>query len=211
MNIKLYDCETAPSPRRVRMFAAEKGIALPTLAVNLADGEQFAESFRRINPDCVVPAVELDDGTVITEVTAICQYLEELCPEPPLFGSTSVARALVTMWNIKAEQQGLLPAFDVFRNTSKGFSGRALAGPDNYEQIPELAERSRARTKAFMERMNRQLENHEFLAGGEFSIADITALIFIDLVTRLKIEMPADADHLKRWHLAVSSRKSAAA
>ena len=115
------------------------------------------------------------------------------------------------MWNIKAEQQGLLPAFDVFRNTSKGLSGRALTGPDDYEQIPELAERSRARARTFMDRMNRQLEKHEFLTGAEFSIADITALVFIDLANRLKMEIPTNADHLKRWYVSVSSRNSSTA
>jgi glutathione S-transferase len=209
--MKFYDCETAPSPRRVRIFAAEKNIRLQKVAVNLADGEQFSDRFRSINPDCTVPALQLDDGTVITEVTAICQYLDELYPEPPLFGSSPANRARVTMWNIKAEQQGLLPAFDAFRNRSRGFAGRALTGPDSFDQIPELAERSVVRARAFMERMNGELANHEFLAGDEFSIADITALTFMAVAIRLKIELPADLDHLERWHSEMSSRESAAA
>ncbi len=209
--MKLYDCQIAPSPRRVRIFAAEKGIALETVEIDLAKGEQFADDYRRVNPDCVVPALELDDGAVITEVLAICQYLEELHPEPPLFGRTPEERAFVTMWNVKVEQQGLWPTAEAFRNAVKGLKGRALPGPDGYEQIPELAARGRERTAKFLARLDGRLADNEFLAGENFSIADISALVVVDFATRLKIAVPGDGAHLARWHTAVSTRPSAAA
>jgi len=209
--VKFYDCETAPSPRRVRIFMAEKGIEVETVPVDLAKGEQFDADYRKINPDCVVPALELDDGTCISEVLAICQYLEERYPEPPLLGRTATERAVTTMWNAKAEQQGLWATADALRNTVKGLQGRALPGPDDYDQIPELAVRGRQRAAAFLARLNGQLAEHEFIAGDAYSIADITAMVFVDFAMRLKIPLPDDAHELRRWHEAVSSRPSAAA
>lgn len=209
--MKFYDCQTAPSPRRVRIFMAEKGLELEVVAIDLGSGQQFSPEFREINPDCVVPALELDDGRCITEVIAICQYLEELHPEPSLFGRTPEERALTLMWNAKAEQQGLWATADAFRNTAQGLKGRALPGPDKYEQIPELAERGRDRAGSFMKKMDRQLEQYEYLAGAFYSVADITAMIFVDFARRLKIPFPDTAVSLQRWYDEVSSRPSAAA
>ncbi len=207
--MKFYDCETAPSPRRVRVFAAEKGIELDSVQVDLMNGEQFGEAFRQINPDCVVPVLELDDGTCISEVTAICQYLEALYPEPSLLGRTPEERARVTMWNIKVEQQGLWPTAEAFRNVAKGLKGHAVQGPDRYAQIPQLAERGRARAAAFFRRLDGQLDGQDFVAGDFYSIADITTMIYVDFALRLKIPMPDDASNLRRWYEAVSTRPSA--
>ena len=209
--MKLYDCSTAPSPRRVRIFAAEKNMRLELVPIDLASGEQFSDAFRAINPDCVVPVLALDDGTYLSEVTAICQYLEELQPEPSLLGTTATERALVSMWNAKAESQGLWAMAEVFRNSVKGLRGRALPGPDNYEQIPALAERGRLRVLAFMQRLNQQLAQHEFLAGRHYSMADITALVVIDFAARMKIDIDDKASHLQRWYQSVAARPSAAA
>lgn len=209
--MKLYDCETAPSPRRVRIFAAEKGIELDMVAVDLANGEQFGDAFRAINPDCVVPVLEMDDGTCITEVLAICQYLEELYPEPPLIGGTPEERATAVAWFTKIEQQGLLAMRDAFRNSAKGLKGHALTGPVGYEQIPELAVRGRHCVRGFFERLEQQLDGNEFVAGAYYSIADITALVLTDFAAWTKIELPDDAVNLKRWYERVSSRPSARA
>jgi glutathione S-transferase len=209
--MRFYDCETAPSPRRVRIFAAEKGLELTTVPVDLASGEQFGPAYRRINSDCVVPALELDDGTCISEVVAICQYLEELHPEPPLLGRTPAERALVTMWNIKVEQQGLWPTADAFRNVAGGLRDRALPGPDDCAQIPELAARGRERAAVFLARLDDRLRDSEFVAGPNFSIADITALVTADFAGRLKITMPAPGGAFARWHALVRARPSAAA
>lgn len=209
--MKFYDCKTAPSPRRVRIFLAEKGIEVDTVQVDLASGEQHGEAFRRINPDCVVPALELDDGSCISEVLAICQYFEELKPEPPLMGRNTEERARVTMWNAKIEQQGLLPMADAFRNAAKGLTGRAVTGPDAYEQIPELAERGRQRVARFLRRLDERLADHAFIAGTEFSMADISAMVLMDFARWIKMDIPADAANLARWYGEVSARPSAAA
>lgn len=209
--MKLYDCKTAPSPRRVRIFLAEKGIDVETVQVDLASGEQYGEAFRRINPDCVVPALELDDGSCISEVLAICQYFEELQPEPPLMGQGIEGRARVMMWVAKVEQQGLLSMADAFRNAAKGLKGRAVTGPDAYEQIPELAERGRRRVVQFFHRLDEQLADNRFVAGDAFSMADISALVLVDFARWVKLDMPEGAAHLARWYGEVSARPSAAA
>ncbi len=209
--MRFYDCATAPSPRRVRIFAAEKGMELETVQVDLANGEQFGAEFRQINPDCVVPVLELDDGTHLTEVVAICQYLEELQAEPALFGTTLTERALVTMWNIKIEQQGFLAAQEAFRNAAKGLKRHAITGPTPFAQIPELAERGRERIQLFFSRLNDQLADNAFIAGENFTIADITAMVIVDFVGWIKIRIPEDATHLARWYASVSSRPGAGA
>lgn len=209
--MKFYDCITAPSPRRVRIFMAEKGLQIDTVQIDLGAGEQFSEAYRSINPDCVVPALQLDDGTCLSEVLAICQYLEELHPEPNLFGRTPAERALVTMWHTKVEQQGLAGMMDKFRNSVKGLKDRALTGPESYAQIPELVERGRHRVEACYRKLDGHLANTEFLAGDLYSIADITAQVFVDFAVRGNVPIPDGADHLRRWHEAVSSRPSAKA
>lgn len=209
--MRFYDCQTAPSPRRVRVFIAEKGIDIETVPVDLANGEQFTDEYRAINPDCVVPALETDDGFCITEVGAICHYIEERYPDPTLFGIDPEQRAATIMWNTKAEQQGLLACAEAFRNEAKGLKNRALPGPDDYEQIPQLAERGRQRAAAFLEKLDRQLALHEFVAGDRYSMADITAMIVVDFAKRLKIPMPDNAISLQRWYDAVAARPSARA
>jgi glutathione S-transferase len=190
---------------------AEKGIEIETVQVDLGSGEQFADAFREINPDCVVPALQLDDGSCLSEVIAICHYLEATHPEPALFGTTDEERARVLMWNSKVEQQGLWAVADAFRNSAKGLKGRAATGLVAYPQIPELAERGRDRVEQFFSRMDGQLASNEFVAGDSFSIADISALVVADFASWIKLAAPADALHLKRWHESVSSRPSAAA
>jgi len=209
--LKFYDCKTAPSPRRVRIFLAEKGVEIETVQIDLGKGEQFSEEFRKVNPDCVVPALELDNGTCISEVIAICQYLEDTYPEPVLLGNTPEERALVSMWNGKVEQLGLMAMMDAFRNSAKGMVDRALPGPESYAQIPELAERGRRRLLHFFYRLNDQLAGNTFLAGDNYSVADISAMVLIDFAGWIKIAIPDDAIHVARWYAEVSKRPSAAA
>src|SRR3954449_5672817 len=130
--MKFFDCTTAPSPRRVRIFLAEKGITLPTVQIDLRNGEQFTDAFRAVNPDCTVPALQLDDGTVIADAVAICQYLEELPPAPPLIGSTPRERAVVTALNRGIERDGFFAAMDALRNTATGLKGRGPQWPREY-------------------------------------------------------------------------------
>ncbi|MEJ0078629.1 MAG: glutathione S-transferase [Alphaproteobacteria bacterium] len=209
--MKFYDCTTAPSPRRVRIFAAEKGIALDTVQVDLRNGEQFTAAFRAINPDCTVPALALDDGTVIADAVAICGYLEELHPEPVLIGSTAQERAVVTALNRGIERDGFFAAMDSLRNVAKGLKDRALPGPHNYAQIPELAERGRARLGHFFQAMDARLAEREFVAGSRYTIADISTMVLIDLAGWTKITVPDECANLRRWYAAVSARPSAKA
>ena len=209
--MKFYDCATAPSPRRVRIFAAEKGISLPTVQVDLRNGEQFTPEYRAINPDCTVPALVLDDGTVIGDAIAICGYLEELHPNPPLIGSTPQERAVVTALNRQIERDGFFAAMDAFRNAAKGLKGRALPGPYDYEQIPELASRGRARVENFFRAMDARLAGQEFASGSRFTIADISTLVLTDFARWAKLAVPDDCAHLHRWYTGVAARPSAKA
>ncbi len=209
--MKFYDCRPAPSPRRVRIYLAEKGIELPVEQVDLGAGEHLGEAYRAINPDCTVPALELDDGTVLTESFAICQYLESLQPEPPLMGRDDRERALVTMWNAKIEAEGLAALAESFRNRSKGFTDRALTGAENFAQIPDLVPRGRRRAELFLDKLDRHLAGQEFIVGDAFTVADITALVAVDFAGWIKLGIPDSASHLRRWHEAVSARPSAKA
>jgi glutathione S-transferase len=209
--VKFYDCKTAPSPRRVRIFLAEKGVDIETIQIDLGKGEQFSEKFRAVNPDCTVPVLELDDGSHISEVTAICQYIEDLNPEPALFGSSPEERARVSMWNAKVEQMGLWAMMDAFRNSAKGLVDRALPGAVSYAQIPELAERGRRRLLQFFERLNGHLADNPFVAGDHYSIADISAMVLVDFAGWIKITIPDELEHIARWYSEVSKRPSASA
>ena len=155
--MKFYDCATAPSPRRVRIFLAEKGITVPVVQVNLREGEHLQPAFRKINPEATVPALELDDGTVINDAVAICVYFEELHPEPPLIGRTAGERAVTIAWNRRIERDGFYAAMEAFRNATPGLKDRAIPGPDDYQQIPALAERGRARVGRFFAGMDAHL------------------------------------------------------
>lgn len=209
--MKLYDCQPAPNPRRVRIFIAEKGLEIPTTQVDLMGREQHSEAFRAINPLCDVPVLELDDGTHISQVNGICRYLDAAFPEPSLYGGDAKQQGLIAMWDNYAVNQGLSAVADAFRNYSKGFRDHAVLGLRSYAQIPELAERGRSRAHDFMEDLNGFLAEHEYLAGDQFSAADITAMVTMDFAKQVKIDIPQTHTHLQRWYDAVSSRPSAKA
>ena len=209
--MKFYDCTTAPSPRRVRIFLAEKGITVPTIQVDLRNGEQFSPAFRAINPDCTVPVLELDNGTTIADIVGICRYFEELYPEPRLMGPTAEEKALAESWQRRTERDGFYAVMEAFRNSTPGLKGHALPGPDTYEQIPELAERGRARIQHFFSWLDARLSDNEFICGPHFTIADITGMVTVDFCTWVKLKPTDHLTHLNRWHSAVSSRPSAKA
>lgn len=204
--MKLYDCTTAPSPQRVRIFLAEKGIDIPLVQVDLRDGEQLGDEFRKINPDCTVPVLALDDGSIISEIFAICQYLESRYPEPALMGRNPLEQATVSMWNAKVEQHGLQGLAEALRNRAKGMRDRALPGPLNYAQIPELAERGLKRAGAFFGRLDGQLTDKAFVAGDQFTMADITAYVMIEFAGWSRLSIADNQVHLQRWYNDVSTR-----
>jgi len=209
--MKLYDCATAPSPRRVRMYVAEKGIDLESTEVDLRNGEHLSVAFRELNPDCTVPVLELDDGTCLTEVIAICQYLEDLTPVPRLMGDDPAERAKVLMWNCKAEMHGLAAIAEMFRNKAGGFKNRALTGPHDFEQIPALVDRGQRRTELFFDRLNDALAFQRYLAGDNFTLADITSFVAVEFAFWNKISIAVDQPHLQRWFDEVKARPSARA
>ncbi|MGJ4951044.1 glutathione S-transferase family protein [Bradyrhizobium sp. HKCCYLS20291] len=209
--MKLYDSPTAPSPRRVRIFLAEKGVALPTVQMDLRAGEQFAPEFRALNPQCTVPVLALDSGAAITDIVAICRYIEELHPEPALMGRTPEQRAIIECWLRRIEWDGIVAIQEYFRNSLPGLEHRALPGPLPLDQIPALAERGRLRTAHFFKWLDTRLADHAFVCGAEFSIADISALVAADFAVRAKLDPPAELRHLRRWYDEVASRPSAKA
>jgi glutathione S-transferase len=209
--MKFYDCSTAPSPRRVRIFLAEKGISVPTVQVDLRNNEQLTPAFRAINPDATVPVLELDNGTRITDAIGICVYFEAAHPQPPLMGESAEEKAVIIAWQRSAERNGFYAVMEALRNATPGLKGRALPGPDDYAQIPELAERGRARVARFFALMEARLAQSEFVAGPRYSIADITTLVSVDFARWVKLSVPEECTNLRRWHAQVSARPSAKA
>ena len=209
--MKFYDCQTAPSPRRVRIFIAEKGLDVPTVQVDLRNGEHLTEAFRRLNPWCTVPVLELDDGTAISEAVAVCRYLEDAHPEPPLMGVDARDRALVAMWEHRFEIDGFLAVTEAFRNQARGLAGRALTGPESVPQIPELVQRGRARVERFFRNLDARLAGRPFVAGERYTIADITAQVAVDFAGWIKMSLPDELRHAAEWYERVSKRPSAAA
>ena len=209
--MKFYDCSTAPSPRRVRIFMAEKGIEIPTVQVDLRNGEQLSEAFRRINPRCTVPVLELDDGTRLTDTLAICHYLESQFPEPNLMGRGGREQALVLNWHEQVMTEGFLAGAEALRNQAKGFANRALTGPKGFPQIPELAERGRQRLAEFMAVLDARLAESPYVALDRFSMADIGAYVCVDFAGWIKLPVLEQWHNIRRWHEEVSARPSAAA
>jgi glutathione S-transferase len=209
--MKFYDYATAPSPRRVRIFLAEKGISVPTVQVDLRNNEQLSPAFRAINPDATVPVLELDNGTRIADAIGICVYFEASQPQPPLMGESAEEKAIIAAWQRTTERNGFYAVMEAFRNSTPGLKSRALPGPDDYEQILALAERGRTRVMRFFAQMESRLAESEFVAGARYSIADITTLVSIDFARWVKLSIPEECAHLLRWHTQVSARPSAKA
>lgn len=210
--MKLYNSNRAPSPRRVRIFLAEKGISIPRVPVDLGAKEQFSEAYVRINPRRVVPTLVLEDGTAIGEVPAILRYLEETHPEPPLLGVSAKDKALVTMWERRMELEGFAVVMETVRNAVAGLKGRAIAGPHDYEQIPAIVERGRRRLADFYADFEARLADAPFVAGDRFSVADITAVVAIDFSTKaLSLSIPEGHEASRRWYALVAGRPSMAA
>jgi len=208
--ITLYDCATAPSPRRARILLAEKGIRHETVQVDLRSGEQLGEAYRRINPQCTVPALRTQEGVVLADNAAIAAYLEALQPDPPLLGVTALEKADIASWNWRAEFEGLLAVAEALRNGSPAMANRALPGPRDYPQIPELAQRGLARLHAFFATLEARLQDRSFLASGSFSVADITAAVAVDFARVVKVKPGEQHPNLLRWRAGLAQRPSMA-
>ena len=204
--ITLYDCATAPSPRRARILLAEKGVAHETVQVDLRQSEQLGDAFRAINPQCTVPALRTEDGTLLTDNAAITAYLEARYPQPPVLGRTPLDKAEIASWNWRVEFEGLMAVAEALRNSAPAMADRALPGPVGYPQIPELAQRGLARLQQFMETLDQHLAGRDFIAAGQFSIADITAVVALDFARVVRVKPGEQHAHLRRWRDAMAQR-----
>jgi glutathione S-transferase len=202
--MKLYDSHRAPNPRRVRIFLAEKSVEIEREEVDIGKHQHRSAAYSQINPLQRTPALVLDDGTVLTESMAICRYLEELHPDPPLFGRSPLARAQIDMWQRRLEWHLFLPVALAFRH------GHPAMAELERPQILALAEASRPKALEFLSFLDIQLADSEFISGSEFSVADITGLVAIDFMRPARITFPPDLVNVRRWHAALSARPSAA-
>lgn len=207
--MKFFDCSTAPNPRRARMFIAEKGLEIETQDISIAKGEQLRPDFLAVNPRGTIPVLMTDEGTVLTENLGIAAYLEARFPEPPLMGRTADERGLVLMWNSIVEQQGGMPVAEALRNANPHFKDRAIPGPANFSQIPELAERGLARISLFWDVLEDRLRDSTWIACEEFSFADISAFVFVDFARVVKQRIPEKNTASRAWYDAIRARPSA--
>lgn len=198
--MKLYTFPAAPSPRRVHLFMAEKGLELDQQIVDLRAGEHLQTDDFAHHPQRTVPALKLDNGQWLTECAAIYRFLEEYQPDPRLLGNTITERALIADCDHWIEMHGLLAVMEAFRNYARGMQDRALPGPRPVAQIAELAERGRRRYGWFLQDLNQKLAGHAYAAGDNFSVADITAFVTIDFArSAIKIDIPAEVEHVLDW------------
>jgi len=208
--MKLYDCSMAPNPRRARIFIAEKGLDIPRQEVSILDGENLEAAYLAVNPWGTLPALELDDGTVITEAPCIFRYLESLHPEPNLLGRDPLEAARIEAWERFAEMNGMAAIGEFFRNQTDAFADRALPGYTGVKTVPALVERGRQRVAWFHQQVEKRLGESAYLGGERFSAADITALCALDFGRAVGLPIPAENSHTLRWHADVSARPSAA-
>ena len=202
----LYDYSRAPSPRRARIVLAEKGIAHQTVQVDLAAMEQLSDAYRAVNPACTVPALVLDDGAVLTDNAGIAAWAEAARPEPALLGRTPLEKAEVASWNSRIEGECFMAIAEVLRNTSKGMVGRALPGPNDYAQIPELAERGRARLLHFLDRFEAHMQGRDWVATDSFTLADVTAGVALDFAGWVKVDANAARPAIAAWRARLAAR-----
>jgi len=202
--MKLHDLKAGTNPRRLRIFLAEKGLSVPTVQLDMATGENRQPAYLAINPLGTMPALELDDGTVITESIAICRYFEDLQPDPPMFGTSALERAQVEMWNRRLELELQIPIQHAFVHLSPFWQGRR-------PQVPAYGEVARARALEVMAWLDREIADRPFFVGSRYTVADITAQCALLLGKHTGTAIPAELGHLTRWFAEVSARPSARA
>ncbi len=201
--MKLYDGGRASNPRRVRVFLAEKGIDIPLVPVDMGAFGHKSPEIRAKNPLQRLPVLELDDGTILTESMAICRYIEELHPEPQLFGRDALGKALVEMWQRRLELHFLMPVAQAFRHMHPAMKDWEIP------QIAEWGEANKPKAIDFMRFLDAELAGRSFVAGDDYSVADITGMIAVDLLKPARITIPEELKHLKRWYGDVAQRPSA--
>ncbi len=202
--MKIYETKTAPNPRRVRMFLAEKGIDVDYVQVDIQKGENLSAEMRAKNPLGKIPILELDDGTCIAETDAICTYFEALHPEPPLMGTSAIEKATISMWQRQVEFAFMMQIGMCFQHTTGYFKDRMVP-------VPEYGKEAGINAAKYLNILERRLAIKPYIAGDNFSIADITALCAIDFARVVNIRVGDKHENLKRWYDSVSNRASAKA
>jgi glutathione S-transferase len=203
--MRIIETRSAPNPRRVRIFLAEKGMAVPFEEVDLMANALRTPEFTALNPMQRVPVLILDDETVICESVAICRYFEEVQPDPALFGEGPVGQASVEMWNRRVEVGLFGPVAAVFRHLHPKMSHLEVP------QVADWGEANKAKVAAMLVLLDDVLADRPFIAGADYSIADITALVAVDFMRAAGLEKPAGLDNIERWHAEVAARPSAGA
>lgn len=203
--MKLFDGGKAPNPRRVRIFLAEKGIDVPLVPIDMGAMEHRSDAVTSRNPLQRLPVLELDDGTIITESIAICRYFEELHPQPALFGKGPLGKALVEMWQRRMELNLMFSVAQAFRHIHPAMKEWEVP------QVPEWGEANKPKVLNFLNLLDAELVEREFIAGDDYSVADITGMIAVDFMKPARIQVPETCQNVLRWYRAVASRPSAAA
>jgi len=203
--MKLYDGGRAPNPRRVRVYLSEKGIKIPVEQVDLGAMAHRSAAFAAVNPLMRVPALELDDGTIITESIAICRYFEMLHPQSPLFGRDAKEAAIVEMWQRRIELHLLAPVSHIFRNLHPAMAQMEVP------QVPVWAEANKPRVIEFLQLLDGELGKRRYITGENFTVADITGLVALDFMKPAKLSVPDTMVNVRRWHAELSARPSASA
>jgi glutathione S-transferase len=203
--MKILQTKTAPNPRRVRIFLAEKGIEVPYEELDLMQGALKTPEFTKLNRFQRVPVLILDDGTAIAETMAICRYFEETKPEPALLGKGAKQRALIEMWNRRMELGLLFSVAQAFRHL------HPAAAPLEVPQVAAWGEANKPRALEILQFMDEELGKHRFVADDAYSVADVTALVAVDFARVARIQRPESLKNLARWHEEVSARPSAKA
>jgi glutathione S-transferase len=203
--MKIIETRSAPNPRRVRIFLAEKGLTVPFEQIEFTPGALKSPAFTELNAVQKIPVLVLDDGRTLSETVAICRYFEELHPSPALFGTGAFGRAEVEMWQRRVELQLLIPTAMAFRHLHPSMVGVEVP------QVAEWGEANKPRALEMLSLMDRTLASRPFLAGDAYSIADITALCAIDFMRPARISRPESLTHITRWYGDVTARPSAKA
>ena len=205
--MKFYDFTMAPSSQRVQIYLAEKGLELPTEQLNVREDEQFAEPFNSMNPFHCVPFLALDDGTVIAESVSICRYLEELHPEPPLFGRTAAERGVVDMWGRRFELDAFMPLLHALRNRLPNFAGKVVPGTrTDLPQSEAMISRGKEIAEVLFGRVEPHMAKNAFVAGSEFTVADITAFFTLRMAYALEMDVAGSWPATHAWFQKVSAR-----
>lgn len=200
--MKLYDNKHAPNPRRVRIFLAEKGIEIPTVQVEIMEKECQSADFTAKNAMQRLPVLEFEDGTCLSESVAICRYFEMLHPEPPLMGRGARGMAEIEMWNRRMELDFLWPVTHAIRHTKSAMA--ELQVP----QVPEWGEANREVLERTLTWLDGELAGRTFIAGQDFTIADITAICAVGFMRIIGRKIGDETPNLKRWHEAMTARPS---